>query len=206
MTDEWLQKHQGEYRGMTLILAQVNVVVRRDDGSSVIVARTVAFVNSGKRVSKGMLDKLTELGVPLLQAEPGSGTKGEGHAEAAAAGLRDAGSDAQKEVLGGVMADATTALVSNRMCTTDCAEDLSKFLGNGQKLEKQGLGFVGGRPLTYGQYQLMRSSLATSATKQPLHNMIHFLSTPISALDQSDEGHFNGSSIRISLPKGTEEH
>ncbi|MFF5077405.1 RHS repeat-associated core domain-containing protein [Actinoplanes sp. NPDC000266] len=199
LLDEWLQEHPGEYRGMTLIIAQVNVVMRSDGGDTVVVPRTVAFVNSGKAVSKQMIAKFDEWHVPLLQAEPGSGSKGEGHAEAAAAGLRNAGGNEQKELLGGVMGDATTALVSNRMCAGECAADLSSFLGNGVSLEQGGLGYFGGQAFTYGQYQVMRQSLASSATPNALHNMIHFLSMPLSAIEHSDDGNFNKSAVRLSI-------
>ena len=97
-----------------------------------MLPRTVAFVNAGKKVNPDMVKKFTELGVPLLQAKPGSGTLGKGHAEAAAAGLRNTNAAGQQAILGGQMADVRAAISSTRACSDDCGTDMSTFIGSGQ--------------------------------------------------------------------------
>ena len=61
---------------------------------------------------------------PLLQSTQGSGSKGEGHAEAAAAGLRN-DPDGQQKILGGHMEDVNSAVSSVAICSVECSDDMN---------------------------------------------------------------------------------
>jgi hypothetical protein len=94
------------------------------DGSVRNIPRTIAFVNYGKQIDPSMIQFFANQGVPLPQATEGSGSKGQGHAEAAAAGLRK-DPDGQQKTLGGHMEDVNSAVASVAICSVECSDDLN---------------------------------------------------------------------------------
>jgi hypothetical protein len=120
-------------------------------------ARAIAFLNAGKSVDKQWLQFFSQenIGVPLLQATPGSGTKEKGHAEAAAAGLRQ-DQEGQQELLGGQMQDAPTVISSTKLCSVECSDDLNVFLNHRDETGQGDWGVRDGHAVSNTMYLSIR--------------------------------------------------
>jgi hypothetical protein len=168
--DRYLQAHPKEYWTLTLLLAQVDVSTVLSDGSTVTVPQIVAFVNKSG-ISAGLRDVLSRQGVVILQAMPGSGRLGKGHAEGAAAGLRNR-PDQQATLLGGQMGKVREAIETTRTCTAQCGEDFTTFLDNGVSIHAGDRGWLGGVQITDKVYQHFKASLGSYATGQPAFHVL----------------------------------
>ncbi|MGW0886121.1 golvesin C-terminal-like domain-containing protein [Streptomyces sp. NPDC002671] len=113
------------YSNYTAIASRVNV---RVGGNG--LSRTVVFLSSKAQPKQlqGMLDELEDNGIVVIQAAPGTGRSGKGHAEGAAAALRNS-PELQEEWLGGRITRVYSALSAIKVCSEKCGEDLTEFIG-----------------------------------------------------------------------------
>jgi RHS repeat-associated protein len=183
----WLRAKKGRLRGATLIVADVNVATLVD-GSVRNIPRTIAFVNYGKQIDPSMIQFFANQGVPLLQATEGSGSKGQGHAEAAAPGLRK-DPDGQQKILGGHMEDVNSAVSSVAICSVECSDDLNTFLNVKDKVHPDSYGTEkGDSEITPSEYAKIRGGYGRPITQGDRVDSFDYLLRRMIQVEQVPDG------------------
>lgn len=137
---EYLQKLKGPQRSrFTIVLAEV--VVETKHGP---VPRIIAFTSQGG-IPDALKAQLSKLGVTVYKAPKSPSKDKNGHAERAAADLRN-DVKAQVKDLGGRITTVKSAFSTIQICTKVCEDRLNRFIGDPTKSVRAGTnGMIGGK-------------------------------------------------------------
>ncbi|WP_328912400.1 MULTISPECIES: hypothetical protein [unclassified Streptomyces] len=147
-----------EYRArsnVTFLVTEMQVKT----GKSTVVPRIVVFAN--QKISQKFVDKFTEMDVKVFHSGYASKSPDKiDHAESGGAKfLGD--TERQTEELGGPVAGVRSAVTNVRVCSTICAQNLGRILGNTSKSATKTLyksyGTIRGRVITQRDIQTWRT-------------------------------------------------
>ncbi|MFJ4680308.1 RHS repeat-associated core domain-containing protein [Kitasatospora sp. NPDC088783] len=156
LNDYYSSKEKGYvYQDVTSIISKMTV--QYSDGE----AERVVVITSKKGLPASVIKSLNEAGIWVFKASPKEGSLGKGHAEGAAKALRE-DVDLQEETLGGKITDVDTALVSANICSPECEEDATAFVGRpGTVLEKGTRGIINGQRMDNTLMASLRKALGS---------------------------------------------